>query len=92
MNRQTSQHPYFPGLLQDTQAQALEQIQAGLLHANRAIQRVNGLIVDNKLHLRTINAYEIGIVFGASEQMAFTHEIAEKQLRRSCNAPEKVAA
>lgn len=92
MNRQASEHPYFPGLLEDTQAQALARVQAGLVQAHRAIQRINGLIVENKLLLRTINAYEIGMVYGASEQMAFTHELAEKQLRRSCNAPEKMAA
>lgn len=92
MNRQTSERPYFSGLLEDTQAQALARIQAGLIQAHKAIQHINGLIVDNKLPLRTINAYEIGTVYGASEQMAFTHEMAEKQLRRSCNAPERVSA
>jgi hypothetical protein len=66
-------------------------VQSGLIQAYKAIQRINGLIVDNKLPLRTINAYEFGIVYGASEQMAFTHELAEKQMRRSCNAPESVA-
>jgi hypothetical protein len=48
--------------------------------------------VDNKLHLRTISAYELGLVYGSSEQMAFTHELAEKQLRQACNAPERMAA
>lgn len=92
MNRQTLENSYFPGLLEDTQAQALARVQAGLVQAHRSIQRINGLIVENKLPLRTINAYEIGTVYGASEQMAFTHELAEKQLRRSCNAPERIAA
>lgn len=91
-NRQTSEHTYFPGLLDDHQAQALARVQAGLIQAYKAIQRINGLIVDNKLRLRTISAYEFGLVYGASEQMAFTHELAEKQLRRSCNAPERMAA
>jgi len=85
-------NPYFPGLLEDTQAYALSRIQAGLEQAHKTIQRVNGLIIENKLPLRTINAYEIGIVYGASEQMAFTHELAENQLRRSCNAPERTIA
>ncbi len=90
--RQAPEHPYFPGLLEDTQAEALARVQAGLIQAYKAIQRINGLIVDNKLGLRTISAYEFGLVYGASEQMAFTHEMAEKQLRLACNAPVRMAA
>lgn len=85
---QSSEHPYFPGLLEDTQAEALSRVQTGLMQVHKAIQRINGLIVDNKLCLRTINAYELGFAYGASEQMASTHELAEKQLRRVCNAPD----
>ncbi len=91
-NRPIPQHPYFPGLLDDAQAQALARVQAGLIQAYKAIQRINGLIVDNNLNLRTISAYEFGLVYGASEHMAFTHELAEKQLRLACNAPVRMAA
>lgn len=84
--------PDFPALLTDTQAQALARVQAGLLQAYRAIQRINGLIVDNKLRLHTITAYEFGLVYGETEQMCFMHELAEQQLRRACNAPEGIAA
>lgn len=91
-NRQIPQHPYFPGLLDDTQTQALARVQAGLIQAYKAIQRINALIVDNKLNLRTISAYEFGLVYGASEHMVFSHELAEKQLRLACNAPERMKA
>jgi len=91
-NRQTPEHSYFPGLLEDTQAEALARVQAGLVQVHKAIQRINGMIVDNKLSLRTINAYELGLTYGASEHMAFTHELAEKQLRRECNAPDRMPA
>lgn len=84
--------PDFPDLLTDTQAQALARVQAGLLQAHRAIQRINGLIVDNKLRLHTITAHELGLVYGKTEEMCFMHELAEKQLRRACNAPEGMAA
>lgn len=84
--------PDFPDLLADTQAQALARIQAGLLQAHRAIQRINGLIMDNRLRLRPLLTPEIGTVFGETERMAFMHELAEQQLRRTCDAPERMAA
>lgn len=99
MNRQTYHsmlqppaQPDFPSLLTDTQTQALARVQAGLLQAHKAIQRINGLIVDNKLRLRTIAAHEVGIVYGETLFTASMHELAEKQLRRACNAPEGMAA
>ncbi|HEU0234311.1 MAG TPA: hypothetical protein VFQ94_04185 [Gallionella sp.] len=84
--------PDFPGLLTDTQAQTLSRVQAGLQQIHKAIQRVNGLIVDGKLRLRTIGAHDVGMVYGETERMAFMHELAEQQLRRAWNAPERMAA
>lgn len=92
MHHQFTERHNFSGLLEAPQAQALARIQTGLIQIHKEIQRINGMIVDNQLALRTINAYEIGTVYGASEQMAFTHEMSEKQLRRSYNAPDKGAA
>ena len=91
-NLPSPSQPDFPALLTDTQAQALARVQAGLLQAHRAIQRINGLIVDNKLRLRTIAAHELGLVYGETEEMCCLHELAEKQLRRACNAPLGLAA
>jgi hypothetical protein len=84
--------PDFPDLLTDTQAQTLSRVQAGLQQIHKAIQRVNGLIVDGKLRLRTVAAHDVGMVYGETERMAFMHELAEQQLRRACNAPERMAA
>lgn len=84
--------PDFPGLLADTQAQALARVQAGLQQIHKAIQRVNGMIIDNKLRLRPILSPEVGMVYGETERMALIHELAEQQLRRACNAPERMAA
>lgn len=84
--------PDFPALLTDTQAQAVAQVQVALLQTHTAIQRINGLIVDNKLRLRTIAAYELGLVYGEAEHIGCMHELAEKQLRRACNAPLGMAA
>lgn len=84
--------PDFPGLLTDTQAQTLSRVQAGLQQINKAIQRVNGLIVDGKLRLRTVAAHDVGMVYGETLFMASMHELAEQQLRRACNAPERMAA
>lgn len=84
--------PDFPGLLTDTQAQALELVQAGLQQVHKAIQRLNGMIIDNKLRLRPILSPEVGMVYGETQRMAAMHELAEQQLRRACNAPERLAA
>lgn len=84
--------PDFLDLLADTQAQALARVQAGLQQINKAIQRVNSMIVDHKLRLRPILSPEVGMVFGETQRMALMHELAEQQLRRACNAPEGLAA
>lgn len=84
--------PDFPDLLTDTQAQALARVQAGLLQINKAIQRINGMIVDSRLRLRPMLTPEVGMVYGETLRMASMHESAEQQLRRACNAPERMAA
>lgn len=84
--------PDFPGLLTDTQAQALARVQAGLQQINKAIQRINGMIMDNKLRLHPLRSPEVGMVYGETLFMASMHELAEQQLRRACNAPERMAA
>lgn len=91
-NLQIPAQPDFPDLLTDTQAQALARVQAGLQQIHKAIQRVNGLIVDDKLPLRTIAAHEVGVVYGETLFMASMHELAEQRLRSVCNAPERMAA
>lgn len=84
--------PDFPDLLSDTQAQALERVQAGLQQVNKAIQRLNSMIIDNKLRLHPILSPEVGLVYGETLFMASMHELAEQQLRRACNAPDRLAA
>lgn len=84
--------PDFPDLLTDNQAQALARVQIGLQQINKAIQRINGMIVDNRLRLRPMLTPEVGMVYGETLRMASMHESAEKQLRRACNAPERMAA
>jgi len=84
--------PDFPDLLTDTQAQAFARVQIGLQQISKAIQRVNGMIVDNRLRLRPMLVPEVGMVYGETLRMASMHELAEKQLRRACNAPEGMAA
>lgn len=92
IHRPTPAQPAFPDLLLDAQEHALARIQAGILQAHNVIQRVNALIIENKLRLKTISAPELGMVYGETENMASMHMSAEKQLRRSCNAPERIAA
>lgn len=84
--------PDFPDLLTDTQAQALARVQAGLQQINKAIQRVNSVIVDNRLRLHLILAPEINAVYGETLRTAFCHELAEHKLRRVADAPERMAA
>lgn len=84
--------PDFPDLLTDTQAQALARVQVGLQQVNKAIQRINGMILDNKLRLHPILSPEVGMVYGETLCMALMHELAEQQLRRACNAPERLVA
>lgn len=84
--------PDFPSLLVDTQAQALARVQAGLQQIDKAIQRVNGMIVDNRLRLRPIHAPEVSMLYGETLRVVFCHELAEHQLRRAVDAPDRIAA
>ena len=65
--------PDFPDLLTDAQAQAFARVQIGLQQINKAIQRVNGMIVDNRLRLRPMLVPEVGMVYGETLRMASMH-------------------
>ena len=84
--------PDFPGLLTDSQAQTLAQVQKGMLAVNRAILRLNGLIINGNLRLTLVSAPSVGSVYGETLRMVFEHELAESKLRRSADAPERMAA
>lgn len=62
--------PDFPDLLTDAQAQAFARVQIGLQQISKAIQRVNGMIVDNRLRLRPMLAPEVGMVYGETLRIA----------------------
>lgn len=85
--------PDFPGLLTDSQEQALATVQKGLQHVTKALQRINGIILDNKLRMRPVAAYpSVGMAYSEVDRLAFEHDLAYSKLRQSCNAPEGMAA
>ena len=69
----TPAQPDFPDLLPEAQAQAFARVQIGLQQINKAIQRVNGMIVDNRLRLRPMLVPEVGMVYGETLRMASMH-------------------
>lgn len=84
--------PLFPTLLTDAQQAALARVQSGLIKLNHAVQRINGIIVDAGLNLRTVQTHDVGVVYGESLRLAFDHELGETKLRRAANAPERKTA
>lgn len=81
----------YPGLLSDTQVQALCSIQQGLKKSAELAERINTLTIDHSLCLPPLilTAHETGRLWHAVEGVLLAHDIAMSKFRRAAGAEQE---
>ena len=92
-HRFSSPENYFSGLLNDEQLAAVASVQKGVRKMAEFAQRINTMIVENKLAIKPLPTvqYEAGRVLHEIDEVLFDNDSAMNQLRRAAGA-ERLAA